>query len=101
MYLGIDLGTSSLKLVLLDEEQKVIAQHAEALSVYQPKPLWSEQHPHEWWQALCRGVHTLRQTQAKALSALKAIGLSGQQHGATLLDKHDDVLRPAMLWNDG
>lgn len=101
MYLGIDLGTSSMKLVLLDEQQTIIAQHAETLSVSTPKPLWSEQHPHDWWQALCRGIQALRVSHQQSLRALKAIGLSGQQHGATLLDAKHEVLRPAMLWNDG
>lgn len=101
MYLGIDLGTSSVKCVLLDEEQNVIAQSSESLTVSQPKPLWSEQNPDEWWQATCRAVNTLKNQHQKVFSNLKAIGLSGQQHGATLLDAQHRVLRPAMLWNDG
>lgn len=101
MYLGIDLGTSSVKCVLLDEEQNVIGQSSESLTVSQPKPLWSEQNPDEWWQATCRAVHTLKNQHQKVFSQLKAIGLSGQQHGATLLDAKHQILRPAMLWNDG
>jgi xylulokinase len=101
MYLGIDLGTSSVKVVLLNEAQDVVAQSTETLTVSQPRPLWSEQDPAAWWQATCRAVHTLKSQHAAALMAVKAIGLSGQQHGATLLDKNDNIVRPAMLWNDG
>lgn len=101
MYLGIDLGTSSIKCVLLDEEQNVVGQSSEVLTVSQPKLLWSEQNPAEWWQATCRAVHTLKNQHQKLFSNLKAIGLSGQQHGAILLDGQNRTLRPAMLWNDG
>jgi xylulokinase len=101
MYLGIDLGTSSVKLVLLDEEQNIIAQDSQPLIVSNPQPLWSEQDPHDWWQATCAAAQTLKKKYFKQFSAIKAIGLSGQQHGATLLNANGDVLRPAILWNDG
>jgi len=101
MFLGIDLGTSSVKLILLNNDQEILSVNSQPLTVSQPKPLWSEQHPEQWWQAVCDGVRALQQTHAKELAALQAIGLSGQQHGATLLDKNDQALRPAMLWNDG
>jgi len=101
MFLGIDLGTSSVKLVLLNEEQEIIAQHSQPLSVSQPHPLWSEQNPEDWWAATCKGIKVLKETHPKEFKALQAIGLSGQQHGATMVDKFDKVVRPAMLWNDG
>ena len=101
MYLGIDLGTSSVKAILLDENHHVVGQKSHPLSVSNPKPLWSEQDPEHWWRATTNAVLSLKQTHKKAFSALKAIGLSGQQHGATLLGKSHEVLRPAMLWNDG
>jgi xylulokinase len=101
MYLGIDLGTSSVKVVLLNDKEEIIGQRSETLVVSQPKPLWSEQDPDHWWQATCEAVRVLKKTYSKELSEVKAIGLSGQQHGATLLDSNDEVLRPAMLWNDG
>jgi xylulokinase len=101
MYLGIDLGTSSLKIVLLDSQLQIVAQTSHDLSVSRPKPLWSEQHPHDWWLALNKAMVTLQQQYANLLSEVVAMGLSGQQHGAVLLDKHGDVLRPAILWNDG
>lgn len=101
MYLGIDLGTSSVKAILLDEAHKIIGQNSQPLNVSQPRPLWSEQNPEEWWQATSTAILTLKAAHGKEFAAMKAIGLSGQQHGATLLDNNHHVLRPAILWNDG
>lgn len=100
MYLGIDLGTSELKVLLLDERQNVIAVAHESLSVSRPQPLWSEQNPQDWWGAVERAMARLKQSHASRLAAVRGIGLSGQMHGAVLLDKQDQVLRPAILWND-
>jgi xylulokinase len=99
MYLGIDLGTSGVKALLLDEDGGVIASHSEALPISRPQPLWSEQNPDDWWRATDAAVRALGERHA--LDGVKAIGLSGQMHGATLLDKRRRVLRPAILWNDG
>ncbi|GKX57103.1 xylulokinase [Leminorella grimontii] len=99
MYIGIDLGTSGVKVILLDEHQQVLATHTEALSVSRPHPLWSEQNPQDWWQATDRAMLALGAQ--RSLKAVKALGLSGQMHGATLLDQHQKPLRPAILWNDG
>ena len=101
MYLGIDLGTSELKLLLLDDRHRIIATLGEPLTVSRPQPLWSEQAPADWWHALDAAMQRLRLAQPAALAAVRAIGLSGQMHGAVLLDAHDAVLRPAILWNDG
>ena len=101
MYLGIDLGTSSVKVVLVDEAQRVLDQESVALSVQRPQPAWSEQDPEAWWNATLAAVNALRQRRARELSAVRGLGLSGQMHGATLLDARDRVLRPAILWNDG
>ena len=101
MYLGIDLGTTELKLLLLDDGHRVIATAAQPLTLSRPQPLWSEQAPHEWWQALDAAMQRLRASHATGLQAVRAIGLSGQMHGAVLLDAGDQVLRPAILWNDG
>ncbi|MDU8925078.1 xylulokinase [Pasteurellaceae bacterium LIM206] len=99
MYIGIDLGTSGVKAVLLDEKQNILATTRQTLTVSRPKPLWSEQNPDDWWQATDM---TMRELAMKHnLQAVKAIGLTGQMHGATLLDKADNVLMPAILWNDG
>ncbi|WP_443091089.1 xylulokinase [Basfia succiniciproducens] len=99
MYIGIDLGTSGVKAVLLDESQKIIATTQHPLPISRPHPLWSEQNPKDWWYATNLAMLALAQQQN--LSAVKAIGLTGQMHGATLLDKQNNVLRPAILWNDG
>ncbi len=98
MYLGIDVGTSGVKAVLMDSAGDVAAQATAPLSVSRPQPLWSEQEPDDWWQAVQSAVCALPQD---ARQAVKAIGLSGQMHGATLLDANDAPVRPAILWNDG
>ncbi len=100
MYLGIDLGTSGVKALLMDETQRVVASATAALTVQQPKPLWSEQDPADWIAAADAAILELKVKAPKELAALKGIGLSGQMHGATLLDAADDVLRPCILWND-
>ncbi len=101
MYLGIDLGTSAVKAILLRDDGKVAAQASAPLDVSRPHPTWSEQNPEDWWRAVESAIAKLRQTDAKALGGIKAVGLSGQMHGATLLDAKGGVLRPAILWNDG
>ena len=101
MYLGIDLGTSGVKVVLVDDDQTVIDQATAPLEVSIPRPLWSEQDPDAWWRATCDAVAALRKDRPDDLRAVRGIGLSGQMHGATLLDTEDRVLRPAILWNDG
>jgi xylulokinase len=98
MYMGIDVGTSGVKAAVMDESGSVIDQATAPLTVSRPHPLWSEQNPADWWAATNRAVSGLR---APVRKAVRAIGLSGQMHGATLLDKNDRVLRPAILWNDG
>ncbi len=100
MYLGIDLGTSGVKCVLVDGEERVLAESAAPLAVSRPRPGWSEQDPEAWWCATRDAVGALRSQDAAALRAVRAVGLSGQMHGATLLDAADAVLRPAILWND-
>lgn len=101
MYLGIDLGTSELKAVLLDDRHRIEASASEPLTVQRPRPLWSEQEPGAWWAALELVVARLRQDNPAAWASVRAIGLSGQMHGAVVLDANERVLRPAILWNDG
>ena len=101
MYLGIDLGTSGIKLLLLAPDQRVVAEASAPLSVARPHPQWSEQDPAQWWAALSSGMQQLATTRADALRQVRAIGLSGQMHGAVLVDAAGKVLRPAILWNDG
>ncbi|NRG18775.1 xylulokinase [Rhizobiales bacterium] len=101
MYLGIDIGTSGVKAVLIDEEQNMVGQKTADLSVSRPQPGWSEQDPLDWWMASEVALDRLHREFPAEMSAVKGIGLSGQMHGATLLDANDDILRPAILWNDG
>jgi xylulokinase len=101
MYLGIDLGTSELKVLLLADDHAIVATEAEALTIARPHPLWSEQEPKDWWAALDAAMLRLTESHPAAVSAVRAIGLSGQMHGAVLLDEDGEVLRPAILWNDG
>ena len=101
MYLGIDVGTSSVKGVLTDDSQWVIATETADLEVSRPKSGWSEQEPPAWWRAWVAILGKLAAEQRAHLSAVKGIGISGQVHGATLLDDADQPLRPCILWNDG
>ena len=98
MYLGLDLGTSGLKGVIIDADQRVIAEATAPLQVSRPHPGWSEQDPADW-VAAARAVLGYLRAQVN-LSGVAGIGLSGQMHGATLLDGSDTVLRPCILWND-
>ncbi len=98
MYLGLDLGTSGVKALLIDEDQKIVALAHADLSVSRPADGWSEQDPAHWISATSSALHDL--AQQMPLSSVSAIGLSGQMHGATLLDASDNVLRPCILWND-
>ena len=98
--LGIDLGTSELKLGLVDAQGALIASAGAPLTVSRPHPHWSEQDPQDWWDALLAAANALRAKHPEGWSAVKAIGLSGQMHGAVLLDGVRRVLRPAILWND-
>lgn len=100
MYLGLDFGTSSVKGVLIDGKQKIIAMASSPLKVSRPHHGWSEQNPEHWWKATNAVVQQLRKAKPKAVAAVAGIGLSGQQHGATLLDAAGKVLRPCILWND-
>jgi xylulokinase len=104
MFLGIDLGTSSVKAVVLDRSHRLVASGSAPLLVDAPQPLWREQHPAEWWRAcdaaVAAALQELRSSGRKG-AEIEAIGLTGQMHGATLLDAHGEVLRPAILWNDG
>ncbi len=101
MFLGIDNGTSAVKAVVVDEDQRIIASAATPLSISRPHDLWSEQNPEDWWLAVETTIAALRAEAGSAWDGIKAIGLSGQMHGAVLLDAEGRPLRPAILWNDG
>ncbi len=97
-FLGIDIGTSAVKVVAVDERGVVVAQSSAELSVSRPRPLYSEQQPADWWAATNKAVADIPR---EARRSVLAIGLSGQMHGATLIDGRGAALRPAILWNDG
>lgn len=98
MYIGLDLGTSGLKGILIGEDQAVLAEATAPLTVSRPHEGWSEQAPSDWISA----AETVfdRLAAQTSLSGVRGIGLSGHMHGATLLDARDEVLRPCILWND-
>jgi xylulokinase len=100
-YLGIDVGTSAVKAILVDERQTAVAEADVPLQVSRPHDLWSEQDPETWWDAVQSALDQLRTQSPSALPDIRGIGLSGQMHGAVLLDENDLPLRPAILWNDG
>ncbi|EAV41161.1 putative xylulose kinase protein [Stappia aggregata IAM 12614] len=101
MYIGLDIGTSSVKAILLGEDQSLIASATAELTVERPHPGWSEQDPDSWWRACETVLDALKAEAPKAMAAVRGIGLSGHMHGATLLDAAGTPLRPCILWNDG
>src|SRR5262249_18331517 len=100
-HLGIDVGTSSVKAGLIDSRQNLVAERSMPLEGNRPQPPWSQQDPPSWWNAAQAAVGSLRTAAPRQWGDLASIGLSGQQHGATLLDAAGKVLRPCILWNDG
>ncbi len=99
-YLGIDIGTSGTKTLLIDQTGKVLAEANAEYPIEQPKPGWTQQDPDDWWAATVKTVRTVMNKSELKPSDVKAIGLSGQMHGSVFLDKNDNVIRPAILWND-
>ncbi len=99
LYLGVDLGTSSMKVLLVDGKGTVLRSTSQSYPLMMPQPGWSEQDPEEWWSALCVCVPKL----LEGIDATQVAGLSfgGQMHGLVALDENDQVIRPAILWNDG
>jgi xylulokinase len=100
MLLGIDVSTTGAKALLIDEQGKVISSATSPLSLSTPRPLWSEQDPHEWWTGIQASIRQALTQAGVSGSAVKAVGLTGQMHGLVLLDEAGKVLRPAILWND-
>jgi len=101
VYLGMDVGTSGVKAVLMDEAGAIAAVASRALNLLHPHPLWSEQDPDAWVSAAIGAVDDLAASHPRETSRVRGIGLSGQMHGATLLGADGAPLRPAILWNDG
>ena len=100
VYLGVDVGTSGTKVIAMQANGAILAGSSAEYPCYAPKPLWSEQNPDDWWNATVRATRETLQKGNIAPSEVKAIGLSGQMHGSVFLDKNDQVIRPAILWND-
>lgn len=99
-FLGIDVSTTNSKALLIDEGGQVIAAASSPHTLQTPKPLWSEQDPHEWWGAVSASIRSVLEKGGLSGDQFAAIGLTGQMHGLVLLDEAGNVLRPAILWND-
>ncbi|MGE0610079.1 MAG: xylulokinase, partial [Pirellulales bacterium] len=100
VFLGIDIGTSGTKTLAINERGKILASATVEYPCYHPKPLWSEQDPEDWWQATIKTVRAVMKQARLKPADVKAIGLSGQMHGSVFLDKKNQVVRKALLWND-
>lgn len=101
MYAGIDIGTSGVKIVLVDRKERVPASASQRMGVSRPHLHWQEQHPDQWWQGVIACFDALHAEHADLLSQVRGIGLSGQMHGPVLIDKRNRPLRATILWNDG
>ncbi len=100
VFLGIDIGTSGTKALVVNEKGEILAEANQSYPLYHPRPLWSEQDPEDWWQAVVQTVRKATSEAKVAAADVKAIGLSGQMHGSVFLDKKGKVIRRAILWND-
>ncbi len=98
-YIGIDLGTSGVKLILVSSDGEILSQVTKNYNVIYPNPGWTEQAPSDWVEAVDFGMKELLEAQDKA--AVRGISFGGQMHGLVVLDKKDNVIRPCILWNDG
>ena len=99
LYIGVDLGTSAVKLLLMNETGKIEKIVSREYPLYFPKPGWSEQNPEDWWKQSLEGIRELTAECDK--SQVAGISFGGQMHGLVILDENDEVIRPAILWNDG
>lgn len=98
--LGIDLGTSTCKAVLIGDSGEIIAEAEATYPCSSPHPLWSEQDPQDWWRATVIAIRSVTKQAGIDLTSIAGVGLTGQMHGLVLLDQHGTLLRPAILWND-
>ena len=98
-YIGIDLGTSAVKLLLMDSDGKIVNIVSREYPLYFPRPGWSEQKPEDWYEQTVLGIRELIRDVDK--SQVAGISFGGQMHGLVILDEDDNVIRPAILWNDG
>lgn len=100
VYLGIDIGTSGTKTLVVNAEGTILASTSATYPCHHPRPLWSEQDPDDWWKATVKTVRQAMKVAKLKPADVRGIGLSGQMHGSVFLDKNDQVIRPALLWND-
>lgn len=100
LFLGIDISTTGAKALLMNQEGEVVSSATTPLSLSTPRPLWSEQEPEDWWQAVAASVRQALLKASVSGEAVSAVGLTGQMHGLVLLDEQKQTLRPAILWND-
>lgn len=100
-FIGIDVGTSGVKAIVVDEQGQIVAQATAALALATPQPGWAEQHPHSWWEATVTAVKQVLAAAKLPSSSLGAVGLSGQMHSSVFLDRAGEIIRPALLWCDG
>jgi xylulokinase len=100
LFLGIDTSTTSSKALLVNEKGDMLAVASSPHTLQSPHPLWSEQDPHEWWQAVSISIRSVMEKAGIDGDSISALGLTGQMHGLVLLDETGSVLRPAILWND-
>ena len=100
LFLGVDVSTTGAKALLIDPSGKVVATASTPLALQTPKPLWSEQDPHEWWKGTAASIRKALADAGATGADVAAVGLTGQMHGLVLLDAQRNVLRPAILWND-
>ncbi len=98
--LGIDVGTTGTRALLVDERGQVVAGATEEYPLYTPRPLWAEQDPADWWRATMDAIHKVVQKSGIASGDIIGVGLTGQMHGVVLLDEKNEVLRPALIWCD-
>jgi xylulokinase len=98
--MGIDVGTSGTKAILISEDGKLLAESSRSYPIYSPEPSWFEQDPEDWWKAASEAIRELLGTSGVSPSNIKGIGLSGMYHGLVILDKDHKVLRRSILWND-
>ncbi len=98
--LGIDIGTSGAKALLIDAEGAVIASATEEYPLYTPRPLWAEQDPEDWWRATVGAIRTVLERSGVHAEDVAGLGLTGQMHGMVALDADGHVLRPCIMWND-
>jgi xylulokinase len=99
-FIGIDVSTTATKALLIDSTGEVLAVASTQYTFETPRPLWSEQHPHLWWDGAQKSIRAVLEKSGVDSTQIGGIGLTGQMHGLVLLDAADEVLRPAILWND-